>query len=587
MRAYNDTESDVRWDGVWFAKTDITDFGWTIEYQIPFSTLDFKKNGDGTWGLNIFRFIPRKNEYSYWQKVTRDDGYRVSRNGHLENLVGIKPGLNLEILPYVTGRGQKDRISSFSTRNDNGIAGVNISYGISSNLTGSLTLNPDFAQIEADEDLINLTRYPLYLTEKRPFFTEGASVFNTAGNNSEKSLFYSRRMNEPEYGLKINGKTGDWDIGILHVLNDNDMGINEKIDAGDILESSKNKAFYNIVRFSRDIFTRSQLGFITMTKEYDKGYNRIIGFDGKFRFKDNFNLYFEGVKSFSNVSHSKSHSINSVFFRMTDFFSFASRYDEQGPNFFGNDIGFYDYNDVRSFEGWFQLSPRLENIGIRQLWNRVTYFFENYWANNFFDKQKLTRTLQNSFWIQFMNYLEIRTEIKKGKEYDRFDKILYPVDSYGIKILNNRFSPLYFTLEHTQGKYRTGYSWSYKNSIVFKPVNRINMEFSYNRSLAKLINRDTEHLDRFIYEVWRTKFHYYFNRNLNARIIFQYSGMEKRLDTYYLLAYNFRPKSFFYIAYTERFDEASYLNNSGKEIFPGFGSSYKILQIKWSYLFLM
>ncbi|MFC1565059.1 DUF5916 domain-containing protein, partial [candidate division KSB1 bacterium] len=225
---YNDNKYDGSWNGVWRVKTGLDNNGWTAEFKIPFSTIKFSDNTNGAWGFNIRRIIARKNEISFWQNVTRDEGFRVSKFGHLIGLKEIKSGLNLEILPYLTNRNQKNRISSFRTKNDNGITGFDIKYGITSNLSATLTVNPDYAQIEADEDLINLSRYPLYLPERRPYFTEGASIYRTAGDLS----FYSKRINEPAYGLKINGKNGKWNWGILNCLNDNDMGIKNEINSG-------------------------------------------------------------------------------------------------------------------------------------------------------------------------------------------------------------------------------------------------------------------------------------------------------------------------------------------------------------------
>ena len=141
-----------------------------------------------------------------------------------------------------------------------------------------------------------------------------------------------------------------------------------------------------------------------------------------------------------------------------------------------------------------------------------------------------------------------------------------------------------FSLNHSQGKYRTGYRWGYNGSLKFKPSSQFNIQFYYNISLVKLINTESGLLEDFQYEIWRSNIYYHFTRNLNARLILQYNGMEKRLDTYYLVAYNFKPGSFLYIAYTERFDSAVYSDNHGTEIYPGFGSSNKVLQVKLSYM---
>ena len=577
---------DWSWDGVWWVKTNVTDYGWIAEYKIPFSTLKFPKKEKHMWGLNILRWISNKNEWTSWQQCKRNDGIKMSKDGHLEGLERIKPGMNLEILPYLTSRGQKDRIKPFKLENNNGITGIDMKYGITTNLTATLTINPDFAQIEADEDLINLTRYPLYLPEKRPFFTEGASNFQTAGSGHNSGLFYSRRINEPVYGLKVEGKIGNWHVGVLHTLNDNDKGIQNKIENEELPQDSKTDAFYNVIRVSRDVFSRSQVGFIAIDKEYSGGYNRIFGFDGNLRFKNFYTFSYEAVKSLTNDYNDKNHSVNMSFSRNADFFSFSTSYNEQAPNFMGNDAGFYSYNNYRRAFLGFNICPRIEKIGIRQLFFINELSGENFWSNKFFDKEKLTREMYNHLSITFMNYWGVHVYKSVGKAYDRFDNVLYPTDGYHMCFHSNTSKPVLISFSHNQGKYRTGYSWSYYNSARIRASGRVNIELSYRRSLAKLVNTETQNLDHHKYEVWRSKLNYCFNTDLNTRVIFQYSGMEKRLDTYYLLAYNFRPKSFLYIAYTERFDETSFIDNAGIERFPKFSSSNKILQIKLSYLFL-
>jgi len=202
-RIFNDGQMDDSWDGVWYVETGRTDFGWTAEFRIPFNTLTFSKKAEN-WGMNIIRSIERKKEEAFWQPVSRNEGFRVSQFGHLEDIKGIKSGMNFKMLPYLTSGARKDRISPLTRNNPNGFTGLDLRYGIASNLTAVLTINPDFAQIEADEDRINLSRYPYILREKRPFFLEGASIFNTAGNamsdgEYRTALFYSRRINEPVY----------------------------------------------------------------------------------------------------------------------------------------------------------------------------------------------------------------------------------------------------------------------------------------------------------------------------------------------------------------------------------------------------
>ena len=588
-RIFNEQETDNSWDGVWYVETGICDDGWFAEFKIPFSTLSFPVKEEHVWGLNILRKVERKKEESFWQPVKRDEGFRVSNFGNLENLHGIEPGLNLQILPYATSKLRKDRLNPLTFQKDNGFTGVDIRYGVTSNLTAVLTIYPDFAQIEADEDRINLSRYPYILREKRPFFLEGASIFHTAGNSMSDgeyrtALFYSRRINQPVYGFKTTGKVGNWDMGVLHALNENDIGLKTKIENGELGSKIDPKAFYNVIRMSRDIFSRSQIGFIGMSKEYRDGFNRTFGMDTKMRFLNNYTISFEGVKSFTNNIHNGNHSINLYFSRYSDFFKFSTWYQEQAPNFIGNELGFYDYNNFRSSGGWMQLAPRLEKFGVRRMGHNINFWYKNFQNKNFFDYASLTRGWNYNFWTQTMSYWMFGAGKSFTKYFDRFDEVLYPGDSYWIRLNNNWSSKINFSINHSQGKYRTGYRWSYNSSLRIRPNNRFNMQLSYNRSQVILRDSETGSMNQHQFEIWRSKIYYHFNRNLNARLILQYNGINRQLAAYYLIAYNFKPGSFLYIAYTEQFDSESYLNNSGVEIQPNFGSSAKLLQVKLSYL---
>ncbi|MBI4726328.1 carbohydrate binding family 9 domain-containing protein [candidate division TA06 bacterium] len=146
--------SDLSWNGVWSSAVKIDTSGWTAELAIPFKNLRFADGENQTWGINFGRYIALNNEVSYWQPVTKQEGYpRISKCGKLCGLSGIKPGRNLEILPYGLGRTEKysnQRISA-------GKLGLDAKWAPTTNMAWDITINPDFAQIEADPQNINLS----------------------------------------------------------------------------------------------------------------------------------------------------------------------------------------------------------------------------------------------------------------------------------------------------------------------------------------------------------------------------------------------------------------------------------------------
>jgi len=269
------------WDGVWQVKARITKEGWSAEFAIPFWTLRFPKAPVQTWGLNFSRIIKRKNEEVNWASWTRLNGgfHRISKAGHLVGLEGLAPGRNLQIKPFALTRGTQDTAgpSHLVTRGDLD-SGLDVKYGLASNLTLDLTVNTDFAQVEADVQQINLTRFSLFYPEKREFFLENAGLFDfgveTFGGPPRLLLFFSRRIgieggqNIPILaGGRVTGKVGRYNIGLLDIASDR---------KGEVA-----RAHFSVLRIKRDLFQRSYLGLIA-TNRADVGEreNRTFGLDG-------------------------------------------------------------------------------------------------------------------------------------------------------------------------------------------------------------------------------------------------------------------------------------------------------------------
>jgi hypothetical protein len=201
----NDGENeDFTWDPIWFVKTSIDGEGWVAEMKIPLSQLRFDKEENQVWGLEVGRFLFRKQELSLWQPIPRDAPGWVNQFGELKGITGIIPRRQIEIAPYAvagTERFEKESGNPFATGKLNKFnAGVDGKIGITNNMIIDFTLNPDFGQVEADPSQVNLTAYEIFFEEKRPFFIEGKNIFNYPLNFFDgddlgsENLFYSRRI---------------------------------------------------------------------------------------------------------------------------------------------------------------------------------------------------------------------------------------------------------------------------------------------------------------------------------------------------------------------------------------------------------
>ena len=239
-------EEDRSWDAVWYSASSITPDGWRTEMRIPYSQLRFPRLPAYVWGINFHREVARTNEYSRLVHVPRNESGFVPRFAHLTGIEGITPPRRLEMLPYAVARGHIDGdtdpanplVESFERDED---VGLDLKYGLSSNLTLSLALNPDFGQVEADPAEVNLSQFELFFEERRPFFLESSDLFTFTGTD----LFYSRRIGRSPQGAPdgtfdyahipnettilvaemLSGRTASgWSIGILDALTAEEHG---------------------------------------------------------------------------------------------------------------------------------------------------------------------------------------------------------------------------------------------------------------------------------------------------------------------------------------------------------------------------
>jgi hypothetical protein len=297
---YDDFSEDVNWDGVWEVATSVDEAGWTAEFRIPLSQLRFSANGSNgstgngmVWGINFGREIARASEWSWWAPILPEVPGMVSVSGELHGIRELTPPRRLEVLPYAVARGNSEpRVAGNPFQRSSGRDGslqfgADLKYGITSNLTLSATINPDFGQVEADASVVNLTAQETFYPERRPFFVEGANIFSYEigyNDGSGEGLFYTRRIGRsPQRGLgghgphadlpgttrilgaaKVSGRTaGGWSLGLVEAVTAREEGAvltwSDTI-ASHTVEPMTN---YAVARLSRDFRDgRSGLGFV-------------------------------------------------------------------------------------------------------------------------------------------------------------------------------------------------------------------------------------------------------------------------------------------------------------------------------------
>ncbi len=251
---------NLNWDGAWEVRTRISEVGWSAEFAIPFKTLRYPAGAEQTWGVNFQRNIRRRNERSYWAPIPRQFTItRVSLAGSVED-IPVPAFRNLKAIPYVLGQA----VTSGDLPVDTellGNAGFDVKYNLTPSLTLDGTVNTDFAQVEVDDQQINLDRFNLFFPEKRPFFLENAGFF-AVGNPGEVDLFFSRRIGitpdgEPVpilAGARASGKIGNWNVGLLNMQT-------EDMDPTPTRAGIPGNNF-SVIRLNRELPNRSQLGVL-------------------------------------------------------------------------------------------------------------------------------------------------------------------------------------------------------------------------------------------------------------------------------------------------------------------------------------
>ena len=312
----NEGNPNTDWNPVWDLRTGRFDGGWTVEMAIPFKSLRYRPGPAQMWGVQLRRTVRRKNELAYLTPVPISVGRRgIFRLSDAATLVGLEVPAGdhtLEIKPYAIAGLTTDLTASPPRRNEtDGDVGADVKYGITQNLTADLTFNTDFAQVEVDEQQVNLTRFNLFFPEKREFFLEGRGIFDFAlgggastrdgalrqiggggtggrGVGSAPTLFYSRRIGLESGAIvpiigggRVTGKVGAFDVGALNIQTDDEV------------ISGAESTNFTVVRVKRDILRRSSVGMLLTNRSVSvagDGSSGTYGVDGTFAFYDNVSL---------------------------------------------------------------------------------------------------------------------------------------------------------------------------------------------------------------------------------------------------------------------------------------------------------
>jgi len=550
------------WDGIWKVRAKNNERGWTAEIAIPFYTLRFQKGRSLSWGINFGRHIARKREESYWSPVLRDYGwygkYKISFFGHLSGLDNVKQGKRAHLMPYLIGGGdQQERGDPFSTSGD---LGIDLKYRLTSNLTADLTINTDFAQVEADQEVFNLTRFSLFFPEKRGFFLEGADIFRLGERYREHEppstlFFFSRNIGLSEDGreipimggLRVTGKAGGFDLGILDIVTDRTSYIedDERVDI--------ERTNFSVFRIKRDFLRKSTFGLMVLSKDslVSSVYNRGAGFDFNLAFGTSLQIGGFAAKTISPDTKGKDRAAYLDLSYWSDFWVVDMSYTDIGENF-NSEIGFIPRTDIRKIRANIGISPRPNFLNIRQMFilNNFTYV-ENHSGqlesrNNFSGIFNLFQNGSQLFFgfAQDYEFLSEEFEIKE----DVFIPEGVHKFNMGISFFEtDRTKDFALRGEVNYGQFYNGHLFRLNTSGFLKLSKHLNIEFIYDRNQFDLPVEG----GKFTTNIAGSRIIYSLSPDLFAKAYLQWNDDENLMISNVLVRWIYKPGANIYFIYNE------------------------------------
>ena len=570
---------DRNWDTFFLSNAHMDNSGYTVELAIPFKSLRFPNAHPQAWGLQIMRRIRRKNEEIYWCPRSRDVNGFLIQSGTLEIDGIIEKGKNFEVMPVLTGLKQSDE------KFDPEIS-LNLKYGITSDLTADITYNPDFSQIEADMPQIDVNqRYALYYPEKRPFFLEGKDLFDTP-----LELAYTRKIVDPQWGVKLTGKMGKTTLGFLSAYDKNppDIKIGGLADEDEEEEDEEEEdnpynALISILRLKRDLYPESHIGFIITDKEMGfswnsigDNYNRVLGIDGHFKFRNYYRFSFQILSSVSKVENEKTDFVPAMNFnlrRSSRHLNLSASWTSIHRDFEGSS-GFFRRKDIQSLSTRISYSFLPQNdmiISIRpSIEYRRIYDFNNTLTDEEFQLSGfINGWRQTHIWATFSSELE------------RYEGIDFYKKSFRAHFNSEPFSWLSGEISFSFGDSiyyddpYLGYKISLGLELTLKPFTNLHLFYDFKNDEFYKKRRGEK-----VYEIniISQRINYQLTRSLSLRLITDYDDYDKKLYNSILLSYEYRPGTVFYFGIddNQEKDDSGIFRSEGRYYFIKFSYWWRI-----------
>ncbi|MHC1733141.1 MAG: DUF5916 domain-containing protein [Bacteroidales bacterium] len=529
---------DYNWDTEWLSKSAIFDWGWYAEIAIPFKSIKFRKDLN-EWQLDIRRIIREESEIAYWAGAPSEE-FRISASGKLQNIAPPETRNSLMIIPYGMGKATHTAREGQDLVPD-GQVGADILWQLNSNLSANVTVNPDFATVEADEDVIDLSKYEIQYPEKRIFFQEGNEMYNT-----RLKTFYSRRIGDIAAGVKLTGKTGKTNINLINTI--------DKTPS----DSSGKRPMYTAIRIKRDLLKSSSLGFTATNKLADKSMTSTLSTDYVLNLGQLWKLTGQYVaaiddwKKVRNAAYARFAAENNVFhwhirYSYTQGDGFREIFNETG---YITDDDRNEFDSDLSYKWWFKTSAiKYISLGTANNW---------YWNDSFtrFMSWNLKETAEISLKNKLSFSLRYNNEYRflKSDSTDYYNYYYSGTAGYNTEAYNS-----------ARITFRTGRSfgsdyYSTEAGLQFKAFDRLALEL--RPRYIEFTPESGSFKTTFINSFSAT---YNFTNDLWVKLICLNNTAIEKIYVYGLLGWRFRPpfgSLYFIINHNEYLDPAGQFQNS-------------------------
>ena len=578
-------EINASWDAIWRVETQKVQDGWTLEMEIPFRALRFEPGSDA-WGINFGRTLRRNNEASYWAPIPRAYTFnRLSLAGDLEGLPSTSPGRDLRVKPFVLGGPARETAATdFERQNE---VGIDVKYRLTEGLTLDVTANPDFAQVEADQQRVNLTQFSQFFQEKREFFLENSGLFyvgDAARNlrirltptpDEDLLLFHSRSIGISDdgravpirAGTRVTGQAAGLVIGALWMRTDEFGGA----PGND----------YAVVRVRKNVLRGSDIGGIVLLRDAvgdESSYNRVFGGDAYIRFPGeiDWSTYVVGSESpaFDDGQYAWRTSIN----REGNFHHLKFGAMELGEGF-TNDLGFFKRTGVRKWFADWGIRPRPESFrrfGVREIHPHITW-------NLYDDLDGRIRAKRLHSGVTFFLETGGNIQLAMDKSTERIDAPFtidsrvdaIPVgrhdwESWVLSGSTNSSRVLSFNYRLTQGGLWTGQQKAFSGGFTFRPSYQFRTTMSVSHTDIDLKQPIAEFTKTF----WTSRTNYSFNKDMFIDALVQFDPATNRLNSNVRFNLIHSPLSDLFVVWNEQRFE------TGEGIIPG-----RSLTVKFTKMF--